>query len=220
MQYAPSSAPYGSAFEDRHPPQPQADFQRCGDLRFVFFGGHFSCVFSPAVRATLAAFFSSVFGGFFACKTAYKLVFLLHIRGDNLWASSYVVREVFLRLFHCCFGVFSLLCGLFQGGTALQTLCFCPIYPLLHLSLAYPLSWVPSLPEDTFSRRFLALSYTLSEIHLCSLNPSTLLSLHGYPISTDLFRLLQVGWSQLSDLEDEGDMIYLYSAPLVIMILW
>ena len=115
----------------------------------------FACVFSsPAVREVSLLRFQQRFGGFLACKSAPRLVFLLHIREDDTWASSHAFREVFWRLFHCCFGVFSLLCGLFQGWTALKTLCFCPTHPLLRLSLPYPLFWVPSLPEDTFSRRF------------------------------------------------------------------
>lgn len=118
---------------------------------------------SLAYLAVRCCVFSDTLVVFFACKTTSWLVFLLYIRRDNLRASYYIISGVFSRLFHCCFGVFSLLCGLFQVGTALYTLCFCPIYPLLRLSLAYSLSRVPCLPEDIFLVVFLALFYTIDE---------------------------------------------------------
>ena len=153
-----ASTPFAADFSARRLPelafflQPQfgAVFRRISCLRFLH----------RHTWATCLLRFQRRFRSLLRVQNTYRFAFLLHIRGDNLWASFYIIREVFLRLFHCCFGVFSLLCGLFQGGTALQTLCFCPIYPLLRLSLAYPLSWVPSLPEDTFSRSFLALFLT------------------------------------------------------------
>ena len=117
--------------------------------------------FSAGGAGYCCCIFSSVLVVFSRANQPHTLAFCYTYAGTTFGHYSTSFREVFLRLFHCCFGVFSLLCGLFQGGTALQTLCFCPIYPLLQLepclsSLLGPFSSF----EDTFSRSFLALSHT------------------------------------------------------------
>ena len=161
--------------------------------------------FSPVVRATAASFSAAFWRLLRVQNSLHACVFATHMRGLPL--------GIILRRSGGIFKAFLLLFWSFQpavrtvsGRDSTSNLVFLPPIPSPTLepclsSLSAPFSTRGHL----FSAFLLPVLTPLTRIHLQALfEPITsTLSLHGgYPVSTDLFRLL---WSQLSDLEDEGD---------------